>query len=155
IAGIGGFVAPQASPITGNYITAATQEPIYAGMSELMRAYRRAAQKGTPILVGAGNLERLVNVLDLGCCNAGGTDFGRMRRNMRFQYYRDLDIENLLPANQFLMFAPGTMQFIPYLEYRGIFAKPIGNRVRGTLMDLTMPGMVYDFSLLPDECNET
>lgn len=154
---------------TGKYVGGATTKDflvlksadfavVLNGFIQLKQEMKRIGMRGLPILVGEGNLERASMVAEYGCCNLAGQDIGQMQgAGAGFKFYGDVqlgDSTHFNNENAFVGFMPGSMQLMSYNKYVGDYAGPIGTKVRGTLPDPVIPGLVYDISVQPDECNE-
>jgi len=125
------------------------------GFNEMRQQIELTGFAGRPILFGHGNLDFAMMSAEYGCCNDAGQDFGRMRQGAPFQFYKDIHTAAALgDENSFGILIPGMAQFMSYNEYVGEFARPIGTKYRGTIPDPSIPGLVYDFSIMPDECDE-
>lgn len=129
--------------------------PVLDGYNLMKRDLARTTMTGRPIVVGEGLLDLAISSLDYGCCNSGGLDFGLMKNDPGFKYYKDYTVGNQVvgSADGFVMYMPGTMQFASYNEYVGDFARPIGIMQRGILPDPAIPGLVYDMRVIPNACS--
>lgn len=124
------------------------------GFNKFKRDMNRTTLNGQPILFGEGNLDLAMRSLNFGCCNTGGTDFGKMNGNPGMKYYTDFQAGAALGgANVAGVILPGMAQFASYSEYVGSFDK-IGTMERGTMRDPKFPGITYDIRFLPNECGE-
>jgi hypothetical protein len=141
---------------TGTYVVRkADGSPYLDGLARFKQDVRRTTMTGQPILVGSGLWELTNTALDYGCCNDGGTDFGQMARNAGYKFYVD-DTTGTVNANPDLAiaFMPGTAHLLTFNKNVGNFARPIGVRERGTIVDPAVPGLRYDISIIPNECGE-
>lgn len=129
--------------------------PVLDGFNKFVQEIKRSTYNGTPIVVGEGIFDLANMALNYGCCNNGGTDFGKMNANAIFKFYRDVDITTGTGnADGIFAFMPGAAQFVSYNEYVGKFARPIGTVERGTIADPFTPGLNYDMRVFVDECGE-
>lgn len=160
--GIGGYVGTPAG--TGKKFnmyrttnTSGLQEGslVLSGFNEFKREMARTTLTGQPIVVGEGYLDLAMAALDYGCCNISGNDFGQMKSNPGFKYYKDFTMGNSIGSADydFLAFMPGTMQLATYNEYVGAYARPIGVVERGTIPDPVLPGVKYDMRIIPNACS--
>lgn len=137
--------------------TTATGAPVFAGFNVMRQELAKTGFAGRPIVVGGGNFDLASGALQYGCCNDSGIDFGKMASNAGFQYYRDYNVDGadgFNTANQFLAFMPGTMQLVTFNENKGNFGK-IGLKDRGLIALPSLPGVMADMSIKPDDCNNT
>lgn len=145
-----------APPESLKMIKATDGSPVLLGINEWQQQVELAQIYGKPIVVGHGNFNRWNNAIKYGCCNNGGTDFGKMSDDAAmYQYYKDFLIDNVFGANQFLTLAPESVQFVSYLKNRGSFAGVIGIKARTTIMDPAVPGLAYDISIRPNDCTDS
>jgi hypothetical protein len=129
--------------------------PVLDGFNRFGREIKRSTYNGKPIVVGEGIFDLAARALQWGCCNNGGTDFGKMAANSPFKYYTDTDIATGTGSEDGLFtFMPGALQFVSYNDYVGSFASRIGTVERGTISDPFTPGLTYDMRFFPDECGE-
>lgn len=127
--------------------------PVLDGFNQFKREMRRTTMNGEPIAFGEGLMELAIMSLGYGCCNNGGTDFGKMNGDAGFKWYRDYQAgSRLANDNAFGVFMPGSLQFASYNDYVGSFARPIGVVERGTIPDPAVPGLVYDMRVIPVAC---
>lgn len=129
--------------------------PVLDGFNRFVQEIKRSTYNGAPIVVGEGIFDLANMALNYGCCNNGGTDFGKMNANSIFKFYRDVDIATGTgSADGIFAFMPGALQFVSYNEYVGAFASRIGTVERGTIADPFTPGLRYDMRVFVDECGE-
>ncbi len=129
--------------------------PVLDGFNKFVQEIKRSTYNGKPIVVGEGLFDLANMSLQFGCCNNGGTDFGKMNENAIYSFYRDVDIvTGTGSADGIFAFMPGAVQFVSYNEYVGSFARPIGTVARGTIPDPFTPGLTYDMRVFVDECGE-
>lgn len=125
----------------------------YPGIARALEDYHGINGTGAPIFVGAGNLALAVDMLGIGCCNDQGIDLSRA--NGKMAYFRDLNANTVLGANQFAVLMPGSHQLVTYNEYVDEFAQVVpGIYENGTLVD-PITGLMYDFRLNYDNCTGT
>lgn len=130
--------------------------PVLSGFNQMKQQLARTTMTGLPIAVGEGALDLAISSLQYGCCNSSGTDFGQMKNNPGFKFYKDftLGTDSIGDANGFALFMPGSMQFASYNEYVGPgFNRPIGVIERGTIPDPVIPGLTYDMRIIPNACS--
>lgn len=128
-----------------------------AGFNYMKQALKKTGYAGTPIVFGGGNMDLALMSLGYGCCNDGGSDFGKMKSQAAgFKFYEDYsDFATLYGnANAAIAFMPSTLQLVTYNKYVGSYARPIGTMERGTIPDPKIPGLSYDIRILPNECGE-
>lgn len=128
--------------------------PVLDGYNRFKREMRRSTLNGNPIAFGEGLMELAVSSLNYGCCNNGGTDFGKMNGNPGFKWYTDYSAGTKLGNDDaFGVFMPGTVQFASFNDYVGSFASKLGIVERGTIPDPVIPGLVYDMRIIPNACS--
>lgn len=128
--------------------------PVFDGYAKLDQDLSSITDGARPILFGRGIFDLANTALKYGCCNNGGTDFGRMRDDSeaQFNFYRDFQSGAILGANVVGGFFPGMAQLLRYNEYVGPYATPHGLTQRGTLSDPAIPGLKYDMRVIPGSC---
>ena len=161
---LGNFLSPDGgtTPVTSKTYTLRNANGQYAGsavldgFAKMRQDLRKTTLNGKPIIVGNGLFELANEALNYGCCNAGGTDFGRMANsNAGYQYYIDDYTGTALGnANGLIAFMPGMAHLLTYNKNVGTFGQNIGNRIRGVIQDPAVPGLKYDISIVPNECGE-
>jgi len=140
---------------TYNLLENSNHNPVLKGFSEFNQDMARSTLRGTPFVVGEGLLDNALAALSVGCCNAGGTDFGQMDREKGMNYYKDFGIGAALgDPNAFLSFLPGMLVMSKWNEYVASFSSKIGTMDRGVIPDPFVPGLMYDMRVRPDECGE-
>lgn len=130
---------------------------VLTGFSKFKQDLKKINAGIVPIVFGGGNLDLAIMAAEYGCCNNAGQDFGVMKnQGAGFNFYQDYEDMNayLGDPNAFGAFIPKTVQFVPYNQYVGDFAKQIGIMSRGVMPDPVLPGIKYDIRLKPNECGE-
>lgn len=106
----------------------------FIGESKIRQDFRKADfNTGRFIMIGDGNLQHYADMAEIGCCNDGGQDIGRVRK---FDYYYDSEVEAILGANHAIGLAPGMAQVLLRPRYKGEFRKFVPNMYEhGTFVD--------------------
>lgn len=129
--------------------------PVLHGFNQMMQEFRKSTFNGKPYICAQGIFELANTSLEYGCCNNGGTDFGKMNNSARHNFYIEEDVTTATGSNDgIIAFMPGALQMIRYNEYVGDFSRPIDNIQRGTIVDPLRPNLKYDVRLKPDGCDE-
>jgi len=159
---IGNFAGPApiaASPLSVDVITAANGSLIQKGFQDMLFQYRKAQQQGMPFLVGFNLLQRALSSLTDYCCNLTGSELdpNRTVTGLGMKYYADQHVNEVASGatstESFVMFAPGALA----VYFRNEFGQPtkVGNVHRGTIPDVQMPGLVYDYIANEDGCDNS
>lgn len=154
---IGGFADDQSSPLTVKVLKSADDHSVNsAGFNIMRQNLNKLGYSGTPIFFGGGLMDYAIMSLGYGCCNDGGTDFSKLVNQLNLKFYKDYNdfSDYFTSVNSVIGFMPGTLQFVPFNRYVGNFARPIGVKQRGTMPDPAIPGLSYDISITPNECEE-
>ena len=132
------------------------RKAISSGYLTMLGVFQDAELMGTPITFGGGLWRDYNNYMEFGCCNDGGFDFGQMSGNPGYKFYFDKYVGTAsgIGTNEFVAFAPGTLQLGMYNENRGSFQGTIDNVTYFLLPDPVIPGLVYDARLIEDGCNK-
>jgi len=128
------------------------------GLFEMKQSYMNTGFNGAPIIVGgAGALQRVwMNDSRYFGQGANGINFATVRDNTGIaDFYFDTNIAgNMTNADSAIVFAPGSLLYLPYLNYVGNYGQ-IGTMTRFTMPVPQLPSVRADIRILPDECNET
>lgn len=132
--------------------------PLAQGIEEINFDFINSELTGTPYIVGFGNFQKFNSILQHGCCNVGGIDFGSINSKANYNYYQDLtfsqQVNGTTEANSIGVFAPGVVQLITFNKHRGDFAGQIGASEYGTFPDPFVQGLDWDIQLDFDTCNK-
>jgi hypothetical protein len=109
---------------------------------------------GSPLLVGAGNLKKYLDLKGIACCNEFGQDNSRLGDLNAFY---DVDIQAILGTpsaggTNFFAFAPGAAQFVDKPFNAGDFREVHEHYLYDTITD-PATGITYDFNMQYDICN--
>jgi hypothetical protein len=87
---------------------------------------------------------------------ANGINFATVRDNTGIaDFYFDSNIAgNMTDQDSAIVFAPGSLLYLPYLQYVGNYGK-IGTMERFTMPIPGLPSVRADIRVLPDSCDET
>jgi hypothetical protein len=128
------------------------------GLFEMKQNYMNTGFNGAPIIVGgAGALQRVwMNDSRYFGQGANGINFATVRDNTGIaDFYFDSNIAgNMTNQDSALVFAPGSLLYLPYLQYVGNYGK-IGTMERFTMPIPGLPSVKADIRVLPDSCDET
>jgi hypothetical protein len=123
----------------------------FGAYANLKREMRLLGCGDVPIFIGAGELNTLSSMLEVGCCNTvSGVDLRAI--NGQFAYFDDVQIDAVLGANAMIAMVPGSIQLIPWYENAGEYAGLKGRVERNTIID-PVTGMRYDLTIFWDDCN--
>lgn len=108
---------------------------------------------GTPFIFGFGEIYRYTKKVSAGCCAAEGVDYGQYAANNSYVMVPDKKVWTALGANdEFLMLAPGAVQFLSWLEFEG--EKGINviddEAYKQTVITDPKTGIRFDFQLKND-----
>jgi hypothetical protein len=127
----------------------------YIGFSDLQTEYMKFGGISKPILVGDGILNTYMNLVGIGCCNNNGIDLSQAAAKDAFFFY-DIDASSatlgLGAANRFIMYSPGSMQMIQYLENQGEFMQIKPDYERRIMVD-PVTGLSFDFEWRYESCD--
>lgn len=101
-----------------------------AGIPRLLQDLQDNEICGTPCMVGGGLMAAYENIAKAFCCNNVGVNMASMGLPM---LYFDKDSQDIWGANQFGLFAPGSVKFISRNKYEGKFAGEFGDSVFFTM----------------------
>jgi hypothetical protein len=128
------------------------------GLFEMKQNYMNTGFNGAPIIVGgAGALQRVwMNDSRYFGQGANGINFATVRDNTGIaDFYFDSNIAgNMTNQDSAIVFAPGSLLYLPYLNYVGNYGQ-IGVMNRFTMPIPGLPSVRQDIRILPDECQET
>jgi hypothetical protein len=158
--------APKSLPaLSVDIITTANGALVYKGFQDIIFEYKKAMQTGTPIAVGFNLLERALASFTDYCCNtmgAGGNvsslDPTRKAGQFNMHYYADQQINEVAlgasSTEDFIVYAPGALKLFTRNEFTGKRARKMGTVTRGTIGDVRVPGLEWDFAVSEDGCAE-
>lgn len=89
------------------------------GMIEVMRDILENEICGTPCMVGGGIWTGYEMAKLIACCNQAGLDISRL--NMPKIFF-DKDTQNIWGENSLGVFAPGSLAFLEYMQYKRSFS---------------------------------
>ncbi len=139
----GGATGAVSVPMIG-YGTDGQEFAVYQGEVDIIEEMSNIGIGGRPFAVGAGNLSRYAKYRDIGCCNDYGQDVSQFGG---FGFYRDSQTGAASSnANDFLVYAPGAMQFVSKLNNRGEFVRNTSEHVRTVMRD-PITGLEVDFDI--------
>lgn len=137
-----------------NVLVGSTGAPLATGIQTLKQDYYEKNQyEGTPLIIGQGNIFKYYETITSGCCNQDGVDMGAYAARTGAALFLDTLVEDVLGTNQFIVLAPGMLQFVPYHRYVGYNAGQMGTAFNTTITD-PRTGMTYDMKVDVDGCNE-
>lgn len=137
-----------------NVLVTSTGAPLATGIQTLKQDYYEKNQyEGTPLIVGQGNIMKYYDTIATGCCNQDGVDMGAYAAKYGAAFFLDTQVEDVVGANQFIVLAPGMLQFVPYNRYVGYNAGQMGTAFNTTVTD-PRTGMTYDMKVDVDGCGE-
>ena len=138
-----------------NVITAANGQPLPIGIQEVDIDFRlRNQMSGNPIVVGAGNFYKYNNTLKVGCCNTSGVDMLALMNQLGYAFFMDASLENILNANEFIVYEPTKIQFVPYNENVGDNMRVVSNLFSHSTITDPRTGIVYDLDVRYDDCKK-
>ena len=138
---------------------ATTGSLVPKGLFTMKQAYMNSGFNGAPIIVGGpGSLQRVwMNDSRYFGQAANGLDYSTVRSNTGIaEFYFDPNIVTggaLTDENSAVVFAPGSLLYLPYLQYVGNFGD-IGTMKRFTMPMPGLPQVKVDCRILSDECSE-
>jgi hypothetical protein len=154
--GTGGVIASQSFDVEDG--TSGSLVP--KGLFTMKQAYMNSGFNGAPIIVGGpGALQRVwMNDSRYFGQAANGLDYSTVRSNTGIaEFYFDPNIVSGGPLNgtsdTAVVFAPGSLVYLPYLQYVGNFGD-IGTMKRFTMPMPGLPQVKVDCRILSDECDE-
>jgi hypothetical protein len=128
------------------------------GLFEMKQSYMNTGFNGAPIIVGAaGALQRVwMNDSRYFGQGANGINFATVRDNTGIaDFYFDTNIAgNMTNEDSAIVFAPGSLVYLPYLQYVGNYGR-IGTMERFTMPIPGLPSVRTDIRVLPDSCDES
>lgn len=137
-----------------NVLVGSTGAPLATGIQTLKQDYYEKNQyAGTPLVIGAGNIMKYYDTIATGCCNQDGVDMMAYAGKYGAAFFLDTLVESVVGTNQFIVLAPGMLQFVPFLRYVDYNAGQMGTAFNTTITD-PRTGMVYDMKVDVDGCNE-
>lgn len=137
-----------------NVLVGSTGAPLATGIQELDQDYYEKNQyAGTKMVIGQGNIFKYYKTITTGCCNQDGVDMNAYMAQAGAAMFLDTTVEGIIGANQFIVLAPGMLQFVPYFRYVDYNAGQMGTSFNTTVTD-PRTGMRYDMKVDVDGCNE-
>lgn len=101
---------------TFNVLTGSPVAADWAEFKRFLNAYELIRGNGNPIIVGDGNIDIYMSLVQMGCCNLHGIDLSQAKGDAF--YFKDVFASTVLGANNFLAWSPGAAQMIQWLEYQ-------------------------------------
>jgi hypothetical protein len=156
LGGVGDWYGGAANP---TYIVENTSDGSVKakGLFEMKQSYMNTGFNGAPIIVGAaGALQRVwMNDSRYFGQGANGINFATVRDNTGIaDFYFDTNIAgNMTNEDSAIVFAPGSLLYLPYLQYVGNYGR-IGTMERFTMPIPGLPSVRADIRVLPDSCDE-
>jgi hypothetical protein len=153
--GQGGTIAPETYVVEDS----TTGSLVPKGLFTMKQAYMNSGFNGAPIIIGGpGSLQRVwMNDSRYFGQAANGLDYSTVRSNTGIaEFYFDPNIVtggSLTDENSAVVFAPGSLLYLPYLQYVGNFGD-IGTMKRFTMPMPGLPQVKTDVRILSDECSE-
>lgn len=130
------------------------------GLFTMKQAYMNSGFNGAPIIIGGpGSLQRVwMNDSRYFGQAANGLDYSTVRSNTGIaEFYFDPNIVTGGPLSgnedSAVVFAPGSLLYLPYLQYVGNFGD-IGTMKRFTMPMPGLPQVKTDVRILSSECEE-
>lgn len=149
-----GNTPPSAATKSINVLVASTGAPLATGIQVLKQDYYEHNQyAGMPLVVGQGNIMKYFDTMTNGCCNQDGVDMAAYASKYGAAMFLDTITEVVIGSNQFIVLAPGMLQFIPWLRYVSYNAGQMGTSFNTTVTD-PLTGMQYDMKIDYDGCLE-
>ena len=143
-----------ASTATDVEVLTSTSAANQEGFQDIVQDYQEYNLfKGTPILVGSGNIARAFATIETGCCNQEGVDILALTNTLGFSYYLDTTLQASLGSNQFVVYAPGSTHLVEWNEYLGENITTYPTSSTTTIVD-PRSGMLLDLKVVYDECKE-
>lgn len=122
-----------------------------AGEVEVLEDMSDLGIVGTPIVVGAGKLSQYARYANIGCCNDYGQDIASLGA---LAFYRDQFLGGITGnADDFLAFAPGSVQMVQWNGNKGDFAIEDGESYATTIID-PITGIELDLDVIYDKCTK-
>lgn len=143
----GGVPGPQAVDLL-NIDAGGKESADYSGEIDIFQQYELQGFHGAPIIVGAGKLDRYMKYKGIGCCNQWGQAINEIGK---WAYFWDKNVETVFGADEFLTYAPGSMQLITHNENKGDFRVEHEHYMETTIQD-PVTGLELDFDLNYDIC---
>lgn len=157
MANVGAFSGAQAvipvAPYSLPVLKSTDGEKIVKGLNKWQQQITLAQVSGMPLVIALGLFNEWNTALKQGCCNAGGTDFGKMASDAMYKYYKSFLIDDVFGQDEFLTLSPGSVQFVNFINNRGTFGQMHGMRQRGMMEELEIPGLTYDIDVMPNSCD--
>jgi hypothetical protein len=153
--GQGGVIGPETFVVEDSL----TGSLVPKGLFTMKQAYMNSGFNGAPIIIGGpGSLQRVwMNDSRYFGQAANGLDYSTVRSNTGIaEFYFDPNIitgGSLTDENSAVVFAPGSLLYLPYLQYVGNFGD-IGTMKRFTMPMPGLPQVKVDCRILSDECSE-
>jgi hypothetical protein len=87
--------------------------------SKIVRAAENAGFPGSPLVFGWGEIYEYVTKVKAGCCANQGVNIAEFASQNDLVFLKDKKIRTALGDENFLMLAPGAVQFLSWLEFEG------------------------------------
>ena len=153
----GGFINGGTGPKDVNLVNRTNNIPQanYDGEIVMMEDMADLGITQKPIVVGSNIWSQYSRLQGVGCCNDFGTDVSELGD---FMFYRDRAVNEVIPAgvatkSTGVVFAPGAVQLLHYIENAGEFTMSDKHLVLGTYTD-PFTGITYDMEVQFDRCDK-
>lgn len=125
--------------------------PNYKGEAEIMSHFADVDWSGSPLVIGAGNLDQYMRQIAIGTGNNDGLNLGAAGQ---MSFYRDRFVEGIMGDNVFIGLVPGATQLLTWNEYVGVYKAEEGTFSHGTVVD-PKTGLTFDMRWHFNDCDDT
>lgn len=153
LAGVGGFIGGVAAGKSVQMLdgSGAIVQADPNGEFTILEDFADLGASGRPLVVGAGFLSQYVRLQGIGCCNDYGQDIGQVGQ---FDFYRDRDVDVIAAGtNNILAFAPGSVQFVNWVQNKGEFRQVMPDWAESSIID-PVTGIEIDMEIRYDQCDK-
>ena len=128
--------------------------PNYLGYNTLLTDWMLNEAVGKPIIVGGTTFNSFAMLQKWACCNNSGIDWNAAFNSNPMMPYFDPVADTALGAGQFLMIAPGSVQFVKHNFYKSyeMYGRKFGTSEYGTMVDRRLPGIEFDIEVREVNC---
>lgn len=128
--------------------------PNYLGYNTLLTDWMLNETVGKPIIVGGTTFNSFAMLQKWACCNNSGIDWNAAFNTNPMMPYFDPLADTALGAGQFLMIAPGSVQFVKHNFYKNaeMYGRKFGTSEYGTMVDRRLPGIEFDLEVREVNC---
>lgn len=120
-------------------------------ITQVKSEFQKLNYNGAPVVFGDNELDAFFTEYQASCCSDSGETLSEVLRLKPIAYMRDEYVEGIIGANEFIGIAPGAIQLLEFLQFRGagnVFSSDIYSQ--GTIMN-PRSGNEYDF-LMKFDC---